>query len=64
MDEQPKEKPRQTREGKVPKTIYPEIKKRREAGEKVKDIAKSYDVTPGAVSYILKRIRESDQKND
>ncbi len=51
---------RSSKRGKIPQQDWPSIIKRYEAGETLASIAKTYDCSPPAISYILSRSRTRD----
>src|SRR5437763_13373724 len=46
--------------GKIPQSDWPQIMARYEAGETLASIAKTYDCSPPAISYIVSRSRARD----
>src|ERR1700749_4158983 len=48
------------KKGKIPQQDWPSIIKRYEAGETLASIARTYDCSPPAISYILSRSRARD----
>ena len=46
------------RRGKIPQTDWPLIMSRYEAGETLASIARTYDCSPPAISYIVSRSRD------
>jgi len=55
---------RSSKRGKVPQQDWPSIIKRYEAGETLASIARTYDCSPPAISYILSRSRARDATVD
>src|SRR5437764_6779199 len=51
---------RSSKRGKIPQQDWPSIIKRYEAGETLASIARTYDCSPPAISYILNRSRARD----
>jgi hypothetical protein len=51
---------RSSKRGKIPQQDWPSIIKRYEAGETLASIARTYDCSPPAISYILSRSRARD----
>ena len=51
---------RASKRGKIPQEDWPSIIKRYEAGETLASIARTYDCSPPAISYILSRSRARD----
>src|SRR5437763_12348287 len=51
---------RASKRGKTPQEDWPSIIKRYEAGETLASIARTYDCSPPAISYILSRGRARD----
>ncbi len=51
---------RSSKRGKIPQQDWPSIIKRYEAGETLTSIARTYDCSPPAISYILTRSRARD----
>jgi hypothetical protein len=51
---------RSSKRGKIPQQDWPSIIKRYEAGETLASIARTYDCSPPAISYILSRSRTRD----
>ena len=51
---------RSSKRGKIPQQDWPSIIKRYEAGETLASIARTYDCSPPAISYILTRSRARD----
>src|ERR1700756_964110 len=51
---------RSSKRGKIPQQDWPLIIKRYEAGETLASIARTYDCSPPAISYILGRSRARD----
>lgn len=51
---------RSSKRGKIPQQDWPSIIKRYEAGETLASIARTYDCSPPAISYILSRTRTRD----
>ena len=51
---------RTSKRGKIPQEDWPSIIKRYEAGETLASIARTYDCSPPAISYILSRSRARD----
>jgi len=51
---------RSSKRGKIPQQDWPSIIKRYEAGETLASIARTYDCSPPAISYILSRSRACD----
>jgi hypothetical protein len=51
---------RSSKRGKIPQQDWPSIIKRYEAGETLASIARTYDCSPPAISYILSRSRGRD----
>ena len=51
---------RSSKRGKIPQKDWPSIIKRYEAGETLASIARTYDCSPPAISYILSRSRTRD----
>src|SRR5271169_5047730 len=51
---------RSSKRGKIPQQDWPSINKRYEAGETLASIARTYDCSPPAISYILSRSRTRD----
>src|SRR5690348_18282454 len=49
-----------SKRGKIPQRDWPSIIKRYEAGETLASIARTYDCSPPAISYILSRSRARD----
>src|SRR5689334_487815 len=49
-----------TKRGKIPQQDWPSIIKRYEAGETLASIARTYDCSPPAISYIVSRSRARD----
>src|SRR5436190_9292053 len=49
-----------SKRGKIPQQDWPSIIKRYEAGETLASIARTYDCSPPAISYILSRNRTRD----
>jgi hypothetical protein len=52
---------RSSKRGKIPQQDWPSIIKRYEAGETLASIARTYDCSPPAISYILSRSRARDE---
>src|SRR5262250_1150107 len=48
---------RSSKRGKIPQQDWPSIIKRYEAGETLASIARTYDCSPPAISYIVSRSR-------
>src|SRR5205823_4734116 len=46
--------------GKIPQSDWPQIMARYEAGETLASIAKTYDCSPPAISYVVSRSRARD----
>jgi hypothetical protein len=55
---------RSSKRGKIPQLDWPSIIKRYEAGETLASIARTYDCSPPAISYILSRSRARDATVD
>jgi hypothetical protein len=55
---------RSSKRGKIPQSDWPLIIKRYEAGETLAAIARTYDCSPPAISYILSRSRARDASVD
>ena len=55
---------RSSKRGKIPQQDWPSIIKRYEAGETLASIARTYDCSPPAISYILSRSRARDATVD
>jgi hypothetical protein len=55
---------RSSKRGKIPQQDWPSIIKRYEAGETLASIARTYDCSPPAISYILSRSRALDATLD
>ena len=55
---------RSSKRGKIPQNDWPLIIKRYEAGETLAAIARTYDCSPPAISYILSRSRARDAPGD
>jgi hypothetical protein len=55
---------RSSKRGKIPQQDWPSIIKRYEAGETLASIARTYDCSPPAISYILSRSRARDATAD
>jgi hypothetical protein len=55
---------RSSKRGKIPQRDWPLIIKRYEAGETLAAIARTYDCSPPAISYILSRSRARDATGD
>ena len=55
---------RSSKRGKIPQQDWPSIIKRYEAGETLASIARTYDCSPPAISYILSRSRTRDATVD
>jgi hypothetical protein len=55
---------RSSKRGKIPQQDWPSIIKRYEAGETLASIARTYDCSPPAISYILSRSRARDAAVD
>src|SRR5215469_13556071 len=55
---------RSSKRGKIPQEDWPLITKRYEAGETLAAIARTYDCSPPAISYILSRSRARDPSVD
>ena len=55
---------RSSKRGKIPQQDWPSIIKRYEAGETLASIARTYDCSPPAISYILSRNRARDATVD
>src|SRR5689334_4278257 len=55
---------RSSKRGKIPQQDWPTIIKRYEAGETLVSIARTYDCSPPAISYILSRSRARDATVD
>jgi hypothetical protein len=55
---------RSSKRGKIPRLDWPSIIKRYEAGETLASIARTYDCSPPAISYILSRSRARDATVD
>src|SRR5437867_11597734 len=51
---------RSSKRGKIPQQDWPSIMARYEAGETLASIARTYDCSPPAISYILSRSRARD----
>src|SRR5262252_9708417 len=51
---------RSGKRGKIPQQDWPSIIKRYEAGETLASIARTYDCSPPAISYVLSRSRARD----
>src|SRR5438874_9034470 len=51
---------RSSKRGKIPQSDWPTIMARYEAGETLASIAKTYDCSPPAISYIVSRSRARD----
>src|SRR5271165_4624039 len=51
---------RSSKRGKIPQQDWPSIIKRYEVGETLASIARTYDCSPPAISYILSRSRARD----
>ena len=51
---------RSSKRGKIPQQDWPAIIKRYEAGETLAGIARTYDCSPPAISYIVSRSRARD----
>src|SRR5215468_1522396 len=49
-----------SKRGKIPQSDWPSIMARYEAGETLASIARTYDCSPPAISYILSRSRTRD----
>src|ERR1700751_1609021 len=55
---------RSSKRGKIPQQDWPSIMARYEAGETLSSIARTYDCSPPAISYILSRSRARDATVD
>ena len=51
-----------SKRGKIPQTDWPQIMARYEAGETLASIARTYDCSAPAISYIVSRSREEAGK--
>src|SRR5262249_43467568 len=49
--------------GKIPQSDWPSIMARYEAGETLASIARTYDCSPPAISYVVSRSRERQRGN-
>src|ERR1700720_190467 len=59
-----RDKEKSSKRGKIPQQDWPSIIKRYEAGETLASIARTYDCSPPAISYILSRSRALDATLD